>query len=323
MIVLLALPALVSHLLFPPNPPKTPFHAVPLEKINKRKPRYVFIGNSMLGTRLLPTAMAKLTGNKVSHYLAREGTMTPYWYLALKNYICAAEHKPGKVFIFFRDITLTRALLRIGGRFKKKIDRVSHPEEPVFQSVVSRATPWLSHLMRWLRLIYPALKQSNHNRELVSDAAWNLAGLKKLARNKNFKKRVNQRFRWKHIRHDLVAERNTSAFSKKSLDFPSVLETSFLPHMIRLARENGIRLVFVRVQKRPLVEGKLPPQPEGLPGYIRQLRGYVEENGMGFYDFNGHPGLTKSIYSEGDHIAPKYRRKYTRLFYRYLKKEFR
>jgi hypothetical protein len=92
--------------------------------------------------------------------------------------------------------------------------------------------------------------------------------------------------------------------------------------MIRVAKENDIRLVFIRIQRRPFKKGEPPLQSKKLKNYISDLRNYILENNMGFHDFTGDPEIRLSMYGSGDHIADKYRPKYTRIFYARLKKEF-
>jgi hypothetical protein len=91
---------------------KPPFDSKPLEEINRRKPRFVFIGSSMMGTRIHRTLLGEITGTRF-YYFAVGGTSALYWYLVLKNYVAAADIKPQGIFIFFRDHILTRPLFQL------------------------------------------------------------------------------------------------------------------------------------------------------------------------------------------------------------------
>jgi hypothetical protein len=59
-----------------------PFRGQPIEDLKYLQPAHVFIGDSMLGTRINPATFGGLTGEHVA-FLARAGTGSAYWYLAI------------------------------------------------------------------------------------------------------------------------------------------------------------------------------------------------------------------------------------------------
>jgi hypothetical protein len=70
---------------------------------------------------------------------------------------------------------------------------------------------------------------------------------------------------------------------------------------------------FVRVQRRP-VGNRAPEQSPRMQEYVRELRAYVEQQGMYFHDDTGDPMQTLAMYEDGDHIARAHRQRYTRQF---------
>ncbi|MDH3329436.1 MAG: hypothetical protein OEM01_09405, partial [Desulfobulbaceae bacterium] len=98
-----------------------------------------------------------------------------------------------------------------------------------------------------------------------------------------------------------------------TFDFYGRVKDSFLPHILEMARERNISLVFIRVQERPTEQGARPDPPE-LKKYMADLRNYLADSGAALYDFTGDPELPLSAYNDGDHI--KDQKKYTELFYR-------
>jgi hypothetical protein len=92
--------------------------------------------------------------------------------------------------------------------------------------------------------------------------------------------------------------------------------------MLDLAREHGLGVTFVRVQRRPRVEGP-PAQSAALDRYVAALRAYVASRGASFHDFTGDPETPISVYGEGDHIAPQYLARHTELFARRLAADLR
>jgi hypothetical protein len=103
--------------------------------------------------------------------------------------------------------------------------------------------------------------------------------------------------------------------SVEALDFDRNLPTSVLPEILRLSKRSGIRVAFIRVQRRPAADGP-PPQSPALQEYVRKLRGYLESGGAVFHDDWGDPDQPLSVYEDGDHVKRDFRRVYTELFFR-------
>jgi hypothetical protein len=106
-----------------------------------------------------------------------------------------------------------------------------------------------------------------------------------------------------------------AASSGEALDFDRNLPTSVLPEILRLSKVSGIRVAFVRVQRRPAADGP-PPQSPALQQYVRQLWRYLESNGAIFHDDWGDPDQPLSVYEDGDHVTKSFRRTYTEIFFR-------
>ena len=71
-------------------------------KLEKIQPDFIFIGNSMLDSRIDPDYFQESTGKKI-YIIWHGGIMSSVWYLIMKNVIVVSEVKPKTVFIFFRD----------------------------------------------------------------------------------------------------------------------------------------------------------------------------------------------------------------------------
>jgi hypothetical protein len=78
---------------------------------------------------------------------------------------------------------------------------------------------------------------------------------------------------------------------------------------------SGIRVAFVRVQRRPAPNGP-PPQSPALQEYVRKLRAYLEAHGAIYHDDWGDPDQPLQVYEDGDHVTKAFRRTYTELFFR-------
>jgi hypothetical protein len=105
------------------------------------------------------------------------------------------------------------------------------------------------------------------------------------------------------------------AAEQAQADFAENLPTSILPELIHLARSRGVRLAFVRVQRRPRPDGP-PLQSPVLQRYIADLRAYLQSEGALLIDDTGNPAFTLDWYKDGDHMLGSRRREYTEMFAR-------
>ena len=125
-----------------------------------------------------------------------------------------------------------------------------------------------------------------------------------------FTKDMNALFAFEKLRPMADAD---MAAEQAQADFAENLPTSILPELIRLAKSRGVKLAFVRVQRRPRPDGP-PLQSKALQQYVRDLRRYLESEGALFIDDTGNPAFTLDWYKDGDHMLGSKRREYTELF---------
>ena len=103
------------------------------------------------------------------------------------------------------------------------------------------------------------------------------------------------------------------ATEDREADFDAFVDKSALPLMLRDARQAGLTLVLVRVQRRP-IDGRPPYQSPALQRYVAKLKAYVEASGGVFMDDTGDPAETLDLYEDGDHLSREGRRRYTEMF---------
>lgn len=290
---------------------KLPFDAQPLAELNRIKPEYVWIGNSMLGTRIDQDVLTQRLGDNCCYVMASAGAESAWQHQALKNVILATEQRPRKVFVFFRDTYLTRPSYRAQDMYWWRIERLSHADEPELERVMEASRTWQETLEYQLGLAYPLQKR----RPLATVAIERVAGGYAPWRRETPGSKYNALFTLDKMRQ---MESDDTAFDRldpSNFDFAGKVETSLLPSMIDLARNAGVELVFVRVQRRPTPTGPRV-EAEELQTYLAQLKDYLAFKGAGFYDFTGDPELTLDRYLDGDHIRPEWKRESTDLFLR-------
>jgi hypothetical protein len=287
------------------------FRPGPIEDLKRLAPAYVFIGDSMLGTRIDAGYLAGLIGQDVA-MLARAGTGSAYWYLSFKNYLVASGERPKVTFFFFRDLNMTDPLFRLTGPFRWSLDEVAQPAEPALNQVIAARVqgPWF-RVHAAVNATY-GVDRANAwaERQLydwptrlwTGDAPARRGWLDKM----NFETMGLDRLR-------PMAAADLQAAEDAEADFDRYMPRSVLPLIIDLAKQHDMKVCFVRVQRRP-VGNQAPAQSPRMQEYMRKFRTYVQQQGMYFHDDTGDPSQTLAMYEDGDHIARGHRQRYTRQF---------
>ena len=296
------------------------FRPGPIADLRYMQPGYVFIGDSMLGTRIDPAYLAGLTGQQVA-LLARAGTGPAYWYLAFKNYLVESGVKPRAVFFFFRDLNMTAPLFRLTGPFRWSIDEVAHEQEPALNDVIASRTrgTWF-RVHQSVNTVYNVDRANAWvDRQLydwpvrlwTDDAAQRRAWLDAL------------NFDWMGIdKLRPMDDADIAAAEDAEADFARNMPRSVLPLIIDLAKQHDLTVGFVRVQRRP-INNRPPEQSPRLEQYVRDFRAYVESEGMLFHDDTGDPQQTLAMYEDGDHVGREHRQRYTRMFWVHMNRMLR
>lgn len=280
-------------------------------------PRWVLIGDSMLGTRIHPTLLKELSedGNRNVMVLLQAASGPSWWYLAFKNLLVPSGVKPRMTFFFFRDTNMTDTLFRLT-TLGDALDEVAHESEPELDRIAAARSlgPWswvhssLEHLYEvdvtssWL---HPTIRRWY--------ALWKYPDPSARLR---FETEIEDDFN-SNFRRDLATDLGAVA---EDADFSRDLPSSVLPLIATLAAVQKIPICFVRVQRRPT--GHTPPSdPPAIARYVAEFRAWAEANHACLYDETGDPALTEDLYGDGDHVEDRLR--YTRIFRQRLDSLFR
>jgi hypothetical protein len=317
LLVILIVPALLR----PDALAKLPFDQRLLADVDAVGPDYMFIGNSMLETRMDLKVLDDRLGDRCCFILWTGGAESAWTHQALKNIALAARHRPKAVFIFFRDTYLTQPSFRSTDRYWWKIERLSHDDEPELTRALMLSRRWQERLEDRLAAVYPVQKARDRANSAVSWIASEVVTPGRVSYGASAGQKYDGLFALDKLRN---VEADDTAFGEEDLskfDFQARVDSSLLPSMIRMAKDHGVNLVFVRVQRRPTLAGPPSQRPE-LQAYIRHLRDFVTNNGAQFYDFTGDPELTLDHYNDGDHIKASWKAESTDLFLRRLRQDF-
>ncbi|MGI8672783.1 MAG: hypothetical protein ACR2LU_09265 [Luteitalea sp.] len=288
------------------------FRPGPIQDLQTLQPSYVFIGDSMLGTRIDPGYLAGLTGQDVA-LLARAGTGSAYWYLAFKNYLIPSGVRPKVTFVFFRDLNMTDPLFRLTGPFRWSLDEVAAPKEPALDDVIAARTrgAWY-RVHNAVNAVYNVDRANAWVERQLYDWPVRLWTADALDRRAWLDRLTFEVMGLDRLRPMAAAE--MQAAEDAEADFARNMPRSVLPLIIELAKAHRLKVCFVRVQRRPL-RNQPPVQSPELQAYARAFEAYVEGQGMDFHDDTGDPAQTLAMYEDGDHIGRAHRQRYTRQFW--------
>jgi hypothetical protein len=287
--------------------PREPFDEAAAADLREAQPEFVVIGDSMAGSRIDPAYLSRVTGSSVAS-LATGGTPVAYWYLQFKNLVAtnSLTHMRGAIF-FFRDDQLT-SQVQVNGPI---LDRVAREQEPDLDRILAahRLGP-LSFVHGAARSIYQFDRTRVWLEErLTHSPATLVAG--------------------RHDQEGLITSVNAEIFAlgrlrpfaaadlaqaqDASLDFDEQVGLSLLPEILKVAERAGIRLAFIRVQRRPRPDGP-PDQTAAMTRYLERLQAYLEQHGAYYHDDRGDPDQPLAVYQDGDHTRPDARHGYTERF---------
>ena len=287
--------------------PREPFDEAAAAALREAQPEYVVIGDSMAGIRIDPRHLSRVTGRSVAG-LFTPGTPVAYWYLQLKNLVAnnGLTHMRGAIF-FFRDDQLT-SQVSVNGPI---LDRVARDEEPELDRLFAahRLGP-LSDVHRAARSVY------HFDRTRV----WLEPRLSAFALRATADQEVRSEELLNAINNEMFALDKLRRFEAADLpqaeaapDFDEQVARSLLPEILNVAERAGIRLAFIRVQRRPRPDGP-PDQSAALAEYVGKLAAYLERRGAYFHDDRGDIDQPLAVYADGDHLRTDARPGYTERF---------
>ena len=297
-----------------PRARQATFEATRISDLQRLNPGYVVIGDSMAGTRIDERRLGELSGTPVAPLL-QAGSGSAFWYLALKNWVIASGIKPRVVFIFFRDTNLTDVMFRLDEQFRWSLDLAAGEREDELNAAIAARTdrPYYR-----IHSLLDRVYEADRARTWIEPAVANWPArtiVPSRRRRDEFRTALNERFGLDHLRPMEAADMQTA--EDRLADFDRYVNESVLPLMLRDANRAGLKLCFVRVQRRP-VGGQPPEQSPALRRYVNELGSYLMRNSAEFRDDTGDPSLTLDMYEDGDHIARPARRRYTEILFERL-----
>jgi hypothetical protein len=257
-----------------------------IDSLNAERPEFFLLGDSMPGQAIDELTLSAQLGKKVE-LVSLPGTASTIWYLIIKNNIVLAEHRPKYLVIFFRDSMMTVPGYRVTGRYFELIDEFATQSDTLLiERAYINQMGFLEKFMearlpifgsRWTirksidyYIRYPLgralLDCSTACTDLAMEVVFKQSNLDMVFLSQAL-----------NVADDYL-------YKRKTLNFEKQIDTSFLPEIIRLCKENNIQLVLVRM---PILRFNDPSlQPPGLDEYIENLSAYLTENQIAFLDLD-------------------------------------
>lgn len=291
-----------------------------LRRTKQSSAQIVFIGNSMLDTRIDKVAWRKISAPNSSHFLTIPGSRTLAYYCLLKNFASHMKAPPKLVILFYRNYDFHRLDDHIDGIHLTRLRNVMLPEdEPLLNQARGGGRGkglWKdSFVEQW----FPE-KSAVKMRKRVKELTYDIAALGSSQGDDALAEEVLQAFEMKNFRLDAAEDgaATEQGLGESPYAFEVTSKNSLLPEFLALSKSLGAKLCFYRVKKRPN-ESNETPQDKYVREYTAAFKAWAEANGCLHVDETEDPSLTLDMYRDGDHLAPESKAEYGEIFLERMK----
>jgi hypothetical protein len=298
LVVVLAVPALLGRAANP-----EPFDHSAVDQFQLDAPEIVFLGNSLLDTRIDPVCFSELTRRRTTS-MAIDGVGPGIWNLQISNVIGEGAHHPDTVFLFFHDDLITRAISFTGVEDDSLVERLTRTDLSGYGNTSKNNASVGENIQTFLRKLYPAEANAS-DQHFVSSIGASIAGLP----HGQFQSEAGDQFAFANKREQASIIQQPKFHGS----FDSAISSSFLPSIIQTAQNLDIDLTIVRVAARPNDDGS-SNEPDSLAKYSADLSEYLSDNDVRYVDMTGHPGIDAAMYYDGYHLKHRFQTFYTEFF---------
>jgi hypothetical protein len=281
------------------------------------QPEIILLGDSIL-TKDVDLGIFQERIGKTAYKVDIPGSSSAVWYLVLKSNLVEVEPAPQVLVILFRDTILTAPTFRTTGPYFDLIDKFASPNDAL---VLQRAyLAQLSPLQVGLERYFPLYTYREELRDRLD------AGLRHLLPRQIGCDNECADDAMTNVLGDMRAEvfaasilqAEAAIYTPDHLDFSSQVENSFLPEIIRLAQERGIRLVFVRAPTNIFPDPADEPPALGL--YLSDLKDYLAARDIPMLDLARVDGIGPAQFTDPHHMSLEGKAIFTPVFAEALKK---
>jgi hypothetical protein len=270
--------------------------------LNEEDPQVLVMGDSVAGTNVDKVLMAEGSDKRVS-VISEDGAGSALLYLILKNNIVNADSKPDTMIMVFRDTVLTSTAFRVHGNFLGIMDEFAGPDDDLVLQLAMRDQ--MNPLEKLAEAYFPPYwARSNLQTILISRVLYlptrtflgcNLE-CSDQAMNKVF---GNQNFDPDQFNRAINLAENF-LYTDENINFETQIDRSFLPEIIRLCKENNIKLILLRT--KTLRFSREVPEPPALNEYIDDLNSYARRSDVPLIDFSHSNRLPRALFTDINHL---------------------
>jgi hypothetical protein len=279
-----------------------------VDSFSESQAEVVFIGNSLLNTRIDPDYFAGLTNSSTAS-LGIDGIAPGIWYLQMANVVAAAKEPPEQIFVFFHDDLITRPIYFTGVKDQRLRDSLTHSNSSGYSNIPVQGDSLAEKMTNAFEKLYPLSNpRATGSDDLLSSIASQVIGLSDDERTESTAKVFG-----------FANRRDQAAIIQQPKyhgTFASMIEGSFLPPLIEIANKLGSEITFVRVAARPNSDGT-PNEPESLANYSEDIDAYLTEKNIRYVDMISHideGAIDAAMYFDGYHMKQRFRQHYTEFF---------
>ena len=292
---------------------KEDLYSSTVEEFQSYSPEYVFIGNSMLGSRVDEKAISRLIPQKKIKFFQYDGSGSSSWYLFTKNVLPKTDAKRAYITTIGSHLTCSHYSLRSKNNVIAMLSASPDlREEDDFNSIASSnsSTP-IQDVREWESAQeYNQLKV--HIDELFKELSRETFNLDSGAIDEaNKLMRLDADNALKSLSDDSLGENDSCGF-----DFDSQIKSSFLPDMVNELNSAGVKGYFIRVKPRPAEDGSVRESEEEAE-YYRKLANFIDDSGHIFIDTYEIDPATPDMFRGKAHIDDPV--EFTPIFYNFMK----
>jgi hypothetical protein len=288
-------------------------------EIVREEPEVVLLGDSTLEVGVVAQELSSLIDKSV-YKIGFEGSGSAVWYLIVKNNLYTSSYKPKYLILFFRDTMLTTPDFRVAGKYLVFVDELADAEDELL--ILLAYLNQMSWVERAAEGYIPLYGERFGLRSALENSfKYGLAGSLLGDNSEEINHALEFTFNTANLDPEIINTAFTNSenylFAEENLDFESKVNQSFLPEMIRLCEEAGIRLIFVRVKTL-----FYPPEDEGslaFHDYHESLENYLASHGIPLIDFSRDERVSPEWFVDVVHFGEEGRMAFTRLLAEELK----
>ncbi len=256
-------------------------------------------------------------------FSARPGSSSATWYLMLKNLIATQPSLPRTVIILFRSRQLTLPSHRTQGEYRRSMEQYMRrifveplveklagpdcgfPPRRLDRLVQAVAYPMERRRQSWRR------RKCKRGHSISSPAAANTPRIHNDAKALFGPEKSAER----RVQEDEPTDGGSTSLDPNDHVFDAMVDGSFLPHLLQIAGDKGIHLVFFEVKRRPYADGRPGEESPTAQEYTRALGAYLDQRGARLYDETHDRDVTLDFYGSGDHVRDEMIPRYTEIFW--------